>query len=74
MTYEEAFTWIENNMDVDDYDSYQDFLNDVYKKFPNASGLIEQLNAGVVVHDFKTNVEIQKTLEEFFEQLRPNSS
>ena len=39
-------------MDVDDYDSYQDFLNDVYKKFPNASGLIEQLNAGVVVHDF----------------------
>ena len=74
MTYEEAFTWIENNLNVDDYETYADFLNDVYKKFPNAQGLIDELNKGVIVHDFKTNVEIQKTLEEFFEELRPNSS
>jgi len=74
MTYEEAFEWIANNLNVDDFETYADFLNEVYKQFPNASGLIDQLNAGVIVHDFKTNVEIQKTLEEFFEELRPNSS
>jgi len=74
MTYEEAFTWIENNLNPNDFKTYADFLNEVYKKFPNATGLIDQLNAGVVVHDFKTNLDIQKTLEEFFEELRPNSS
>ena len=74
MTYEEAFQWIENNLDVDDYENYNGFLEAVYGKFPNAQGLIDQLNEGVLVHDFKTNVDIQKTLEEFFEELRPNSS
>jgi len=74
MTYEEAFEWIANNLNVDDFETYADFLNEVYKQFPNAQGLIDELNRGVIVHDFKTNVEIQKTLEEFFEELRPNSS
>ena len=74
MTYEEAFEWIAVNLDFNDFDNYDGFLQAVYNKFPNASGLIDQLNAGVLVHDFKTNVEIQKTLEEFFEELRPNSS
>ena len=74
MTYEEAFQWIANNLDVEDFETYTDFLNEVYKQFPNAQGLIDELNRGVIVHDFKTNVDIQKTLEEFFEELRPNSS
>jgi len=74
MTYEEAFQWIANNLDVENFETYADFLNEVYKQFPNAQGLIDELNRGVIVHDFKTNVEIQKTLEEFFEELRPNSS
>ena len=74
MTYEEAFRWIQNNLNPDDFPTYADFLNEVYKKFPNATGLIDQLHAGVLVVDFKTNLETQKTLEEFFEELRPNSS
>ena len=74
MTYEEAFQWIANNLNVDDFETYADFLNEVYKQFPDAQGLIDELHTGVLVHDFKTNVEIQKTLEEFFEELRPNSS
>ena len=74
MTYEEAFQWIANNLDVENFETYADFLNEVYKQFPNAQGLIDELNRGVIVHDFKTNVDIQKTLEEFFEELRPNSS
>ena len=74
MTYEEAFEWIEDNLDFNDYDNYDGFLQAVYAQFPNAQGLIDQLNAGVLVHDVKTNLTIQKTLEEFFEQLRPNSS
>jgi len=74
MTYEEAFEWIAENLDFNDFDNYDGFLQAVYKKFPNASGLIDQLNDGVLVHDFKTKLNIQKTLEEFFEELRPNSS
>lgn len=74
MTYEEAFEWIENNISVEDFKTYEDFLNEVYNQFPNAQGLIDQLNAGVLIVDFKTKVEIQKSLEEFFEELRPNSS
>ena len=74
MTYEEAFDWIEDNLDFNDYDNYDGVLQAGYAQFPNAQGLIDQLNAGVLVHDVKTNLTIQKTLEEFFEQLRPNSS
>jgi len=74
MTYEEAFRWIENNLNPNDFETYSDFLNEVYKKFPDAQGLIDQLHEGVLVVDFKTQVETQKTLEQFFEELRPNSS
>lgn len=66
MTYEEAFDWIEDNMDPNDYDDYEDFLNAIRQYFPDAQNLINTLDKGVII------MEKQLTLEQFFENLRPD--
>ena len=68
MTYEEAFDWIEDNIDMEDYDTYEDFLNAIRQYFPDAQGLINTLDNGVII------MEKQLTLEQFFENLRPDLS
>ena len=72
MTYAEAFDWIEDNIELEDVTDFNDFLVKIRSRFPpEAAGLINALESGVEIEDFKTGLKIQKTLEEFFEQLRP---
>ena len=39
MTYEEAFDWIEDNIDIVDYDTYNDFLNAMDDDFNTSQAL-----------------------------------
>ena len=73
MTYQEAFDWIGENMDLDPNESYADFLARLRDAFSNAPELINTLDNGVLLErtEFGKTVSYQLTLEEFFEQLKP---
>lgn len=74
MTYQEAFDWIGENMDMDPNESYEEFLNRIRNEFSNAAGLIDTLDNGVLLErtEFGKTVYYQQTLEQFFNEL--NSS
>ena len=72
MTYAEAFDWIFDNAGFIEGEDFDSFTKRVRELFPNeAQGLIDALINGVQLQDYKTNIQIQRTLEEFFDELRP---
>ena len=75
MTYQEAFDWIGENMDIDPQESYADFLNRIRNEFANAGGLINTLENGVLLEraEFGKTVYYQQTLEQFFKELNPST-
>ena len=75
MTYQEAFDWIGENMDIDPDESYADFLNRIRNEFSNAGGLIDTLDNGVLLEraEFGKTVYYQQTLEQFFKELNPST-
>jgi len=75
MTYQEAFDWIGENMDIDPQESYADFLNRIRNEFSNAGGLIDTLDNGVLLEraEFGKTVYYQQTLEQFFKELNPST-
>ena len=72
MTYEEAFDWIGENMEMDPEESYIEFLARVRESFYSQK-LIDTLIDGVTMSklEFGKQVEYQLTLEQFFDELRP---
>ena len=72
MTYEEAFDWIGENMEMDIDESYTEFLARVRESFYSQK-LIDTLIDGVTMSklEFGKQVEYQLTLEQFFDELRP---
>jgi|AP95_1055475.scaffolds.fasta_scaffold89548_2 hypothetical protein len=75
MTYEEAFDWIGENMEMDPEESYIEFLARVRESFYSQK-LIDTLIDGVTMSklEFGKQVEYQLTLEQFFDELRPKDT
>jgi len=75
MTYQEAFDWIDANMEIMEGESYADFLNRIRNEFANAGGLINTLENGVLLEraEFGKTVYYQQTLEQFFKELNPST-
>ena len=75
MTYEEAFDWIGENIEMDIDESYTEFLARVSENF-YSQALIDTLVDGVTMEklEFGKQVEYQLTLEQFFEELRPKDT
>ena len=72
MTYAEAFDWIMLNVETLPDDDFTSWLNAVRSSFPpEAQGLIDTLVGGVEIKDMRDGIEKQLTLEQFFEELRP---
>ena len=75
MTYEEAFGWIAENVEFDENETFEQFLSRVRESF-YSQALIDTLLNGVTLDRTigGKSVAYQQTLEQFFEELRPNSS
>ena len=75
MTYEEAFDWIGENIEMDIDESYIEFLARVRENF-YSQALIDTLIDGVTMSklEFGKQVEYQLTLEQFFDELRPKDT
>jgi hypothetical protein len=75
MTYQEAFDWIDANMEIMEGESYAGFLNRIRNEFSNAGGLIDTLDNGVLLErtEFGKTVYYQQTLEQFFNELNPST-
>ena len=75
MTYQEAFDWIDEHMDIMEGESYDHFLNRIRNEFSNAQGLIDTLEDGVLLErtEFGKIVYYQQTLEQFFKELNPST-
>ena len=75
MTYEEAFGWIAENVEFDEKETFDQFLSRVRESF-YSQALIDTLLDGVTLDRTigGKSVAYQQTLEQFFKELRPNSS
>ena len=71
MTYAEAFGWIGENVEMDEEESFDNFVLRLRDTF-YSQGLIDKLVEGVET-DFQSRQVRQLSLKEFYEQLNPKT-